>query len=218
MRVALRVALFLGSAGACHPTASPSRATAVDGGATTCTGSHFTLDRALVDCAITANGPLDPLLEGKHDPNELRLQVGPGDRRVRAGGTLDIAVSYTHDRGGDADFVLYGTPHILAWDAAGRSTDVVPPGMEDVDGPCWSDIAGPGTVSAKAILRLADRGRVDATLHWRASRRTITVRTKGVGCEWVERPLEPGKYELRIEDLDPHPGHSSDPPIAVYVE
>jgi hypothetical protein len=131
---------------------------------------------------------------------------------------MDIDVSYTHDQGGDADFVLYGSPHLLAWDAAGHSSDLVPSGMEDVDGPCWSDIAGPGTVSAKAIIRLAARGRVDATLHWRANRRTLTVRTRGVGCEWVERPLEPGKYELRIEDLDPHSGHSSDPPIVVVVE
>ena len=158
------------------------------------------------------------MLAGKHDPDELTLRVHPADRHVKAGGTLDIDVSYTHDHPGDADFLLYGTPRILAWDASWRSLGVVPPGMEDVDGPCWRDIGNPGTCPAKAIIRLAERGRVDATLHWRANRRTLTVRTKGVGCEWVERPLERGKYALRIEDLDANSGHSSDPPIIVFVE
>ncbi|MGH7294128.1 MAG: hypothetical protein ACRELB_04310 [Polyangiaceae bacterium] len=139
MRSALQLAFSLGCACSCHPVTTLGSAGRIDAGNAPCAGSRFELERVLADCSVSASGPLDPILEGKHDANELHVDALPPELRVKAGAVLDIAVSYVSDLSAEAEFVLYGVPSILAWDTARRPVRVVPPGMDDVDGPCWSE-------------------------------------------------------------------------------
>ena len=217
MRAIKRIALCVGCASACHPVATQIDAGKLDAAGAPCEGARVVLERVLADCTVSTSRLSERPLEGTHDPNELRVDVRPDERRVNAGAILDIDVAYVNDRAAETEFVLYGVPDILAWDIARQPVRVVPRGMEDVDGPCWSDIAPPATAPVKAVVQLAGHGRIDATLHWRANRRTLS-RAHGLGCEWSERPLERGTYQLYIQDLDPQTGHYSDRPITVHVE